>query len=258
MSDKINFEDTTFVIPARLDTITRLENIYLVTHFLTSHFNTNIRILEADNYNNHFLEELLPSNISLRFVEDYDPIFHRTKYINRLVQTCDTPYVAVWDTDVLVPPEQIIQSIEHLRANNVDFVYPYKRDFLDTSLILRELYVKTQDIELLQKYRGKMKRLYLPDPVGGAFFANRTTYIQSGLENESFYGWGREDGERLNRWKILEYSYKRVSGPLFHLTHERGQNSTFHSSKQDDIKHSEILRINSMSKEELKDEIRTW
>jgi predicted glycosyltransferase involved in capsule biosynthesis len=258
MSEKIDIKDTTFLIPVRVDSVTRLENISLVIHFLLTHFDTNIKILEAAPYNNQLLDKLLPVCISLTFVEDWDPIFHRTNYINRLVRACNTPYLAVWDADVLISSSQITKSVKLLRSNQADFVYPYEKNFLDVTPILRELFVRTQNLEILKKHTGKMKKMYLPEPVGGAFFANRATYMESGMENESFYGWGREDGDRINRWKILEYSYKRISGPAFHLTHERGNNSTFHSRQQPIIKHSEIMRINAMSKKELKDEIRTW
>ncbi len=258
MSEKIDIKDTTFLIPVRVDSVIRLENILLVIRFLLSHFGTNITILEADHYNNQLLANLLPSAVSHTFVEDRDPVFHRTKYINDLTRICDTPYMAVWDSDVLVPAEQIIDSIKFLRECEADFVYPYKHRALDTSSILRELYIRKQEISLLKEHEGKMKKMYLPEPVGGAFFANRKAYMKAGMENELFYGWGREDGDRINRRKILGCSYKRIDGPLFHLTHERGSNSTFHSSQQNAIKHAEIMRIAAMSKKELKVEIKEW
>lgn len=46
--------------------------------------------------------------------------------------------------------------------------------------------------------------------------------------------------------------------PAFSFNHDRGKNSTFHSPQQSGIKHAEILRINGMSKKELKTEINTW
>ena len=76
-----------------------------------------------------------------------------------------------------------------------------------------------------------MNELYPPNCVGGAFFANRQTYIDSGLEKELFYGWGVEDGERYRRWSIQGQSVERVHGLLFHLTHERGINSVIPSSE---------------------------
>lgn len=253
-----NLDDVTFLIPVRFDSVVRLENLMMAVDFLFSHFNTRIHILEAADYNNRIAERLLPEEVSVRFIKDHDPVFHRTKYINQLVKTCQTPFVAVWDTDVIIPPEQIIQSVHCLRSKEVPFVYPYEKKFLEMSELLREIFLETRNLELLMQNQGKMKELYLPVPVGGAFFADRETYLKSGLENENFYGWGREDGDRINRWKILGYEHKRIPGPLFHLTHDRGLNSTFHADGQREVKHSEILRIVGMSGEELKEEVRSW
>ncbi|MFD2036244.1 galactosyltransferase-related protein [Belliella marina] len=103
-----------------------------------------------------------------------------------------------------------------------------------------------------------MKELYRPTPVGGVFMADKKAYIESGMENEGFYGWGREDAERVNRWKILGYIHKHTQGALYHLTHERGINSQFHSQRQDDIKFSKLLQVLVMSQNELKEEIENW
>lgn len=258
MDNKTDLQDVTFLFRLRVDSIERLENILMVIDFISHHFDTNIHVLEAASYNNDIARKLLPQKVSYRFVEDYDPIFHQTKYITETVENCRTPYLAVWDTDVIIDPVQIITSVNWLRQNVADFVSPYKDKALDTTRIIRELYVKTRDIGVLQDNKEKMRELYAPNPVGGGFIAKRAKYIQSGIENEYFYGWGRADGERINRWKILGHRYKRVSGPLFHLTHGRGISSKFHSPHQDDIKFSEVLRIYTMSNDELEEEVRTW
>lgn len=258
MAPKRNLNDVTFLIPVRLDSVIRLENLIMVVDFLTTHFATRIHILEAAAYNNRLLDHLLPKEVSVEFVEDHDPVFHRTKYINQLTKQCSTPILAIWDADVIVPPGQIFESVECLREKEVHFVYPYKEKFLETSFILRELYLKTRDLNLLINNTKKMKELYLPNPVGGGVFVNRSAYMESGMENEYFYGWGREDGDRLNRWNILGHQHKRISGPLFHLTHERGFNSDFHTKEQNQIKMSEIHRIASMSKQELEEEVKSW
>ena len=103
-----------------------------------------------------------------------------------------------------------------------------------------------------------MKQMYPPNPVGGAFFANRTAYIESGMDNLNIYGWGIEDGERVTRWKILGFRFKRVQGNLYHLTHSRGINSTFSSKEDRSFKLKELNRISSMTKEELKEEVSRW
>jgi len=258
MSNPIDLKDVTFLIPIRLDGIQRIENLLMVIEHLSFHFNTNISVLEADGYNNVLLAQLLPKYVQISFVEDYDPVFHRTHYINRMVEHCTTPLVAVWDADVIVPAQQIEESVHWLRKGEADFVRPYADKFLDTSEIIRELYFRTRDIRSLQNHHGKMKPLYVPFPVGGGFFAQLEKYKESGLENEKFYGWGIEDGERVNRWMILGYSYKNTAGVMYHLSHPRGKNSQFHHPQQLEIKNGALFQIASMSKSELKEEIGGW
>lgn len=257
-NEKTDLQDTTFLIPVRLDSIVRLENLIAVVNFITDHVQSQIHVLEASAYNNGLIKTCLGNRIHYRFIEDFDPIFHRTKYINELVMGCNTPFIAVWDTDVIIPPRQIRSSAEMLRNNEAEFVLPYQTRFLEISEIIREMYIQSGDLTLLEKNAAKMKQLYLPNPLGGAYFCNRKTYIKIGMENEHFYGWGREDGERVTRAKIFGYDFQRVEGPLFHLTHDRGINSKFHSSRQDDVKMSEVFRIYSMTEEELKREVKSW
>ena len=46
--------------------------------------------------------------------------------------------------------------------------------------------------------------------VGGAFLVNRVSYMEAGMENERFYGWGPEDVERVVRWDTLGYQISLV------------------------------------------------
>jgi len=227
----------------RLDTIDRLENILTITAFLTQNFETNIEILECAFFNNRLLEKLLGENVRYSFLEDRDPILYRTRYLNRMISSAQTPYVAIWDTDVIVPVDQIIKAMELLRNGNADLVYPYEKQFLDTSPILRRLFIQEKEIDVLNRNAKKMKEMYSPNPVGGAFFANTKAYKEVGLENENFYGWGIEDGERYHRWGNLGYNIQRVPGPLFHLSHGRGINSIFHNADQQFYKLKELERV---------------
>jgi len=257
-NEKTNLQDTTFLIPVRLDSIVRLENLIAVVNFLTDHVQPPIHVLEASAYNNGLIKTCLGNRIHYRFIENFDPIFHRTKYINELVSGCDTPYVAVWDADLITPSPQIISSVRLLRDNMAQFVIPYQFNCLETSEIIREMFIQTGDLSFLIKNAGKMKKIYAPNPVGGAYFCNRETYKKIGMENEHFYGWGREDGERIIRAKGFGYEFVHIKGSMFHLTHERGVNSKFHSSRQGDVKLSEVFRIYSMTSDELQEEVKYW
>ncbi|MGV8090701.1 MAG: galactosyltransferase-related protein [Mangrovibacterium sp.] len=232
-------------------------NLRATVAFLQKHFDTHIHILEADRYNSQLITTVIPNGVTITFVEDHDPIFYRTLYINQMLKVCITPFISIWETDIIVPPQQIIQSVEWLRSDQADFASPYEKKALDTSTIIRNLFLSSGDWQVLEKHQDKMKQMY-PNPVGGAFFANRTAYIESGMDNLNIYGWGFEDVERVNRWKILGYRFKRVQGNLYHLTHSRGINSTFYSKEDRSFKLKELNRISSMTKEELKEEVSRW
>lgn len=255
---KTYLNDVTFLLSQRMESIDRLENLLAFVDFLYEHFETNIHLLESGTHNNQLLEKLLPQQVKYSFREDFDPIFHRTYNTNIMLREATTPIVSLWDCDALIPKEQILEAVNMIRSGKADFVHPYKGKFLDTTKIVRELYFKTRNIEVLNENQGKMKQMYAPNPVGGGFFANLKSYVDSGMENEDYYGWGMEDGERVNRWITLGYKYERIEGNMYHLTHERGVNSGFHSPKQREIKHSTNARLAKMSKEELTNEINTW
>jgi len=125
-TEKYDLSDLTFIIPLRIDSIDRLENILFATNYILEYFQTNIIVWEADERNTMLLQKLINPNIKHIFHEDHDPIFYRTKYINTIVKTVDTPYIAIWDADVIVQKEQIISSVKLLRRKKADFVYPYK------------------------------------------------------------------------------------------------------------------------------------
>ena len=111
-----------------------------------------------------------------------------------------------------------------------------------TAAVLRREYLKHGDLKVLQDYWRFMTEMYPPNPVGGAFLANRESYIRSGLENENFYGWGIEDGERFARWKNMGFTIERIEGPIFHLSHPRGINSAIPHPVFSVAKHREYLK----------------
>ena len=242
MDRKTDLLDVTFLILVRLDTIDRLENILATTQFLSSNFATNIWVSEYASYNNGVLEKLLDQTIRYTFTEDQDPILYRTKFLNQMISTADKPFVCIWDTDVIIPVAQIVMAVGLLRRGEAEFAYPFERFFLDTTPLLRKIYLMERKIEFLEKNTKKMKEMYSPDPLGGAFFANLKAYKESGMENENFYGWGVEDGERIARWVNLKFKIHKVAGPLFHLSHERGINSHTHNSDQGLFKKKECRK----------------
>jgi len=119
----------TFLILVRLDSIQRLENILVVTETLLMSFETNIYVLEADAYNNGVLKKLLNRKIHYYFVEDKDTVLYKTKYYNQMSKTIETPFMAIWDTDVATDKTSIWDAINHLRAG-ADVAFPYNGFFM--------------------------------------------------------------------------------------------------------------------------------
>lgn len=225
---KTNLRDTTFILPIRIDSIIRLENLLLTLDNIESNFDTTIILIEASYYKNQIVESLIGKNVDYIFIEDKDPIFHRTKHINSVCSQIETPIIGIWDADVIIRPMQVIEAIEQLRMQACDVAYPYDGNFFDTSYILRRRFFQNRDITFLDKNISKMQSLYSSednaDAVGGAFLVASDKYKYAGGENEFFYGWGPEDGERYCRWTTLEFKIYRSKGCLFHLSHPRDIN----------------------------------
>jgi predicted glycosyltransferase involved in capsule biosynthesis len=248
---KTNLEDLTFLFPLKPDSIIRIENLLSINNYLCSQFKTNIAVLEVSTYNNGFLKKLLNKEIKYSFIEDKDPIFYRTKYINLIAKAVDTPFLAVWDADVIVDKELIIDSITKLRTGEADVTYPYNGKFYDTTPIIRSLFIKKKNIEVLHRYKDRMSLIYGENHKGGSFIVNTEKYNRIGLENERFYGWGPEDYERYERWTNLNFKIYRASGCMYHLSHPRDINGRFSSQRQSEMKNAERTKSKNSSYGEL-------
>lgn len=236
---KNNLMDVTFLITVRIDSIIRLENLLMTTRFLLRYFDCKIIVLEAAPYKNGFIKKMLNHRVEYYFIEDYDSVFYRTRYLNLIAEKVVTSYLCIWDADVIVAPIQIIEAVDKLRNNEYDVALPYDGRALDTTDIIRELFILNNRIDYLFKHIPKMQLLYSGLTLrGGAIFVTLEAYKNAGMENVAFYGWGSEDFERYDRWMILGYKIYITKGVLFHLTHPRGQNSKY--SRINQIINSEV------------------
>ena len=248
---KINLEDLTFLFPVKPDSIIRIENLLVTSNYILRYFNTKIFVLEVSTYNNGIIQKLLNPKIDYSFIEDKDPIFHRTKYRNQMVKEVKTPFLAVWDVDVIVDKQLIISSMEKLRNGEADVAYPFDGKFYDTSEIIRSLFIRKKQIRVLNDNKERMFLKYGDQHPGGAFIIQTEKYKKSGMENENFYGWGPEDYERYNRWMNLGFEIYRAPGCMFHLSHPRDVNGQFNSQRQKEFARSELIKTQKSSSDEL-------
>ena len=246
----VNNDKISIVIPIRIDSLERERNLNVVVEKLSLLPNVDILILEGDFKSKCRLKKKY-NNVNYFFIYDTDPVFHRTKYINILLQKSKSPIVGVWDADVLLPEDQIIKAIDIIKSGKVIMSFPYDGHFYSLSQEDSNIFLKKMSINWLRENISKMNLTHGRHSVGGAFFVNRNEYINLGGENEKIYGWGPEDVERVKRLKGLGFQIFRTEGPLFHLYHPRNQNSWFFDKEIELQNRQVLLEICSMTKAEL-------
>lgn len=253
----IDNNQLSFIIPIRIDSIERERNLDFVLELLNEIENVDISILEGDIKPLYRLKKKY-CNVTYRFTEDTNPIFYRTKYLNQLLREVQGCIVGIWDADAITSKEQILDAVNYIRSGRAIMSFPYDGRFIMLSPMYSDKLIKSGLNRGLSK---KVVNRYLahgPHSVGGAFFVNKKIYLESGGENEYFYGWGPEDAERVKRMEILGYPVYRAKGPLFHLHHPRKENSWYGNDQIEYKNRCEFLKISSMSKDELQKYIVTW
>lgn len=254
--NKKDLKDVGFVMPVRIDSIARLENLLGCINHILKYFCTNIYVLEAACLNNHILERLLPASVSYIFVKDDDPIFHRTKYINVLAKMNTNPFFSIWDADIIIREKQIWEAVSLLREDGCDVAFPYNGFFYDTTQIIRQVYLQKEDISVLYDNIGKMILPYGTNMGGGALFIRKDKFLLAGGEDECFYGWGPEDWNRIEKWKKFDYRISKIDGPLFHLSHSRNQNGRINSVWQKRYAYNKLKRTQMGDIEEIRRNIK--
>jgi len=241
---KHNLKDTTFIIPIRIESDDRLRNVITVCCFLLANFDTKVIIKEVDS-TSVFVRDALPQiteyvgegirNLKHIF-EESDPndhVFYRMRYLNEMLAMCETPVVANYDCDVMMPIETYLKAQEVLVNNEADVIYPYgegiwqKKVYADDTRV-SEFLSNDCDFNILEK-KIEMDAAH----AGHVQFIRRDVYIEGGMENENFKGSAPEDKERIHRFVTLGYRVARIENFIYHIEHSRGPNSwpvSFHGN----------------------------
>jgi len=255
-SDKLDLSDLTFIIPVSLDSKERGENIELIIDYLQYNFNTNIIVGESDHKGKK-LEHLKKKVKYIYFDYNYKTqFFHRTRMLNDMTKMCTTPFVANYDCDVFLYISDYMDSVNMLRNEVCDFIYPYNSHFSLTPRTQIALIKKFMDIS---KIEFKLCKHIRQSSKGGALFFNKEKFIEAGMENEKFRSWGPEDVERYDRFVKLGYNVQVLTSghDLFHIEHPRGTDSN-RSNIYFSNNNAEYIKIGKMTKIQLLNYIKTW
>jgi Glycosyl transferase family 11 len=246
---RIPLQDMTFTIPVFADSGDRIANVSLILKTLKTQFDSNIILMEQGS-------QKFTTFQGIQYKAFASKTFHRTRMLNEMAKMAETPFIANWDCDVIIPPMQIWKAVDELR-NGADMVFPYDGGF---ARMPRDPWapriLKYLDIGIA-KDTNFPGRAASHNSVGGAVFFNKKSFIEGGMENENFISFGPEDCERNDRFKKLGYDVRRVDGCLFHVGHWVGVNS----SKQNPFFAAcvaEYKKVEAMSKEQLQGYVSTW
>lgn len=247
---KIPLKDVTFTIPVYFDHVDRRANLDLSLFMLQSAFDTNFIICEQGGNKFEYTSKWA------KYMKATSKEFHRTKMLNDMCNAAETDIIVNWDCDVIIPPMQIYMAVEELRSG-ADMAYPYDGGFarMPRAQWLGQLN-KHRDIGIVgaEPFKGREPG---HNSVGGAVMFNRNAFMDGGMENERMISFGPEDCERHDRFQMLGYKVRRVKGPLFHMNHFVGVNST-PRNPHFKTNHQELGKIRAMSADELRDYVDTW
>lgn len=252
------FEELTVCIPIRIDSKERYDNLQFVINYFTDNTNIPMFIVEGDSTKKVVFKNDIP-DLTYKFIEDHNPVFHRTHYINMMLSSVHTKYAAIWDADIIVPVAQLYDALKVFGKHQCTMVLPHDGRCHYVPPFFSDYVKEHNDYSALCQYHELMQLMNGYKVVGGAFMVDVAKYKIAGWENEYFTGWGPEDAERVRRLYILGEHVHKIPGEMFHLYHpifpmenEDERNGTKYITKK------EYCHVCSMNQEELKRYISTW
>jgi hypothetical protein len=249
--NKIDLHDVTFCIPCFYDHPDRNSNLMLNICMLQRLFKADILVGEMGGEQWKDIQGV--NYVSFPEMKN----FHRTKMLNEMFDSVNTSVIFNWDADVVVPPLQVLKSIELLRSGKADMVYPYDGRFARVQRNLFETIEKHLDIGCLGGIIFKGMRPQDARSVGGAMAWTKEKFIKGGMENENFISYAPEDVERFERFSRLGYKVEKVNGVLYHLDHfisvDSSEKNPFFESNW-----AELRKERDMTDQELLDYVYSW
>jgi predicted glycosyltransferase involved in capsule biosynthesis len=231
MRDLLN---TTLIIPVKIEHADRMRNARTTLGFINQHFKTNVFIYEVSDdgvSKLDFIRDLSNLNIKHWCVKS-EKAFHRTKYLNIMLDEVETPVVSNYDIDVILNPEVYKYCEDRILNSRVDVIYPYERGPSGQFQVSVNFdYMGFQksgfDMDFIDSSRNGRLTIYEAE-CGHCIFFNTETYRELGGENEHFISYGPEDKERMMRFqKLTDNNVEWIRGQkVYHFEHYRSPDSS--------------------------------
>jgi predicted glycosyltransferase involved in capsule biosynthesis len=220
---------TTFIIPVKIEHADRLRNAKTVLSFLDKHVQTNVFIFEISEQghsNLPFIKDF--KNLRIKYWIGSQPeVFHRTRYLNIMLDEVKTPVVVNYDIDVILDPENMLECQERILKREADVIYPYELGMGQVQVLESFNYSEFEtcgfDLKMINESNQTNKH---QAECGHCIFFDTDTYRRLGGENENFVSYGPEDKERMYRFQKLGKRVEWREGQfVYHFEHFRGNDS---------------------------------
>lgn len=257
--NKIHLEELTIMMSTRIDSPDRLANVRASLGYYRKHTDAGLMIIESDQVSN--LGEIMHTEfpeVEYIFVEDYNPMLHRTHLMNEEFRRIQTRNAANIDVDVIVPIEQLSAANDAVLSGKYVMALPYDGRVVQSPTTFSDIFRHTLDIHSLTEIDGYQQLMFGFASLGGAYVVDVARYRELGWENEHFLCWGPEDMERFHRLDILGHRPLQVLGKCYHLPHARGINSGDAVPELVMSTKKEYHRVLSMKPDELRAYINSW
>jgi predicted glycosyltransferase involved in capsule biosynthesis len=258
----IDLKKCTFIIPVKIEHIDRLLNLRTTLGYLNNHFQTNVILYEIEdsvsesvkNENPNFYNLSDFKNLNLNHIlKKFTSIefFHRTMYLNEMLEMVETDVVCNYDIDVILPVESYTKAVSKITGGELDVVYPYLfgiSQFQVFQNFERSTFEESWDLSDILSHKDKINRYH--SEYGHCIFFNTQGYRELGGENEYFKSYGPEDKERGMRFIRCDKKVEWIGGDVFHFEHYRSNDSS-PSNPNIDFNNYLFSKLTSKTKEEL-------
>ncbi len=222
-----------FIIPIRIDFKDRENNLKTVIKHIKNKYDFLINVIECDKISKLKDDE----NYTRYFYKvDFD-YYNRSYNINRLIDFSKCEFLCICDCDIIFDYIRFDKALKQIP--NFDFIFPYNGPIYNININ-----------QYLKKDFSK-KNIYSQTSNSGIFVCKRESFINSGMFNENFKGWGGEEEEFYYRINKLNFKIGRIPGVLYHLNHFR--KDIFKTKNLIENNKTELEKIKRMNINEIKD-----
>lgn len=263
------YNDITFIVPIKIDFDVRLINFYYSMMYLKNTYNFNIIVKEVDTESR--LKNIITKINNPNLIHIFQPIestdsnnffFHRTKYLNDMIELCNTKIICNFDCDVLLQKKNIDKSLTMFNSG-MDVVYPYNYGSYQIRIFGHEIFKEDGYDKFLKEFNeNNIKTQMWTSAFGHCIMIKKDVYIKGYGENEEFKSYGPEDFERYERFTKLGFNVGHLNGPedqyyILHMEHPRGKDS---AESNNYFKHNEDLRnkLVNLNKEKFIEEYKNF